>query len=197
MKNVSLILNLILFLLVGVLFYLHFSGAPKSRPVVTADGKTIQGMVIAYFDIDSFQQSYDFYKEKKTELEGRQAAIENELAKDQQNFQNMYIKFQQEAELMTESEGMAAQQKLMTAKDKLDKKSENLTNQLMSQTQQFNMELQEGLITYLKEYNSDQRYAYILPYSKANPNIMYVNPAYDITGDVIKGMNEKYKKNKK
>jgi outer membrane protein len=196
MKNVSLILNIVLFLLVGVLFYLHFSGPPKPKPIMTTDGKPVQGMVIAYFDIDSFQQSYDYYIEKSKELEGRQAAIENELAKDQQNFQNMYIKFQQEAELMTEAEGVAAQQKLMTAKDKLDKKSENLTNQLLSQTENFNLELQENLIGFLKEYNADGRYAYILPYSKNNPNIFYVNPAYDITADVIKGMNAKYKPSK-
>ena len=197
MKNVSLILNAVLFILVGVLFYLHFSNhKPEAKPIVGADGKMVPGMVIAYFDIDSFQMSYDYYKEKKKELEGRQGAIENELAKDQQNLQNMYEKFQKDAELMTEAEGMAAQQKLMEAKDNLDKKSEGLTNQLMSQTQQFNEELQESLITYLKEYNADGRYAYILPYSKENPNLMYVNPAYDITGDVIKGMNEKYKNKK-
>ena len=97
MKNVSLILNGVLFLLVGVLFYLHFSGPKKPAAVVTNDGKVVQGMVIAYFDIDSFQSSYTYYQDKSKELEQRQAAIENELAKDQQKFQNMYMKFQQEA----------------------------------------------------------------------------------------------------
>ena len=197
MKNVSLILNIILFLLVGVLFYLHFSGPPKAKAIVTPDGKAVQGMVIAYVDIDSFQQNYDFYKAKVKEIEDRQNAIEHDLSKDQQKFQAMYMKFQEEAELMTETEGMAAQQQVMTAKDNLDKKTENLTNQLMMLTQNANQELFENLVAFLKEYNADQRYAYVFPYSKINPTIMYVNPAYDITGDVIKGMNEKYNKNKK
>jgi outer membrane protein len=181
---------------VGVLFYLHFSGPPKAKPIVTADGKAVQGMVIAYFDIDSFQMSYDYYTQKKKELEAHQSAIENELSKDEQSLQNLYVSLQQKAETMTESEATEAQQQLMMKKDQLDQKKETLTNQLMEQTQKFNQELQESLVGYLKEYNADGRYAYIMPYSKESPLLMYVNPAYDITGDVIKGMNEKYKNKK-
>lgn len=201
MKNLSLILNAILFVLVGVLFYLHFNkpAAPKSVVVKTEDGKTqtINGQVIAYFDIDSFQNNYDYYKLKKAELERKHEAIENEMAKDEKRIQDMIAGYQKKAETMTEEEYYMAQQKLATEQQKAQQKAENSTNDLLKQTDKFNQALMEDLIEYMKEYNADSRYSYIMPFTKASPNLLYVDERYDITKDIIEGMNAKYKSKSK
>jgi len=47
---------------------------------------------------------------------------------------------------------------------------------------------------YLKEYNKDKGYAFIF---SSSPDLMYYkDSAYDITPDVIKGLNILYKKKK-
>ena len=38
---------------------------------------------------------------------------------------------------------------------------------------------------------------YVLPYSRETINLLYVNPSNDITGDIIKGMNDEYASEKK
>jgi lipoprotein len=48
---------------------------------------------------------------------------------------------------------------------------------------------------YLKEYNKDKKYSIIL--AKSGDNILYADPAYNITDDVVKGMNQAYKGMKK
>jgi outer membrane protein len=45
---------------------------------------------------------------------------------------------------------------------------------------------------FLKDYNSDKRYSYILAYSPGT--IYYKDSAFDITTDVLKGLNDGYKK---
>ena len=44
---------------------------------------------------------------------------------------------------------------------------------------------------FLKEYNKDKKYGIIL--SKAGDNLLYADKAYDITKDVIAGLNKAYK----
>ena len=200
MKNISLILNAILFILVGILFYLHFNGKKSAAPVTvkTLDGKTqtVQGQVIAYFDIDSFQNNYTYYKQKKQEKENKQNAIESEMARDEKKIQTMIEGYQKKAETMTEEEYYIAQQKLGMEQQKAQEKVQNSTDALMKMTEKFNLELMESITVYLKEYNADNRYTYILPYTKSNPNLLYVDERYDITKDIIEGMNAKLKQKK-
>jgi outer membrane protein len=45
---------------------------------------------------------------------------------------------------------------------------------------------------YLKEFNKDKGYTYILGYQEGT--IYYKDTSFDITGSVLKGLNERYKK---
>lgn len=200
MKNLSLALNAVLFILVGILFYLHFSSKSKSgatQQVIQANGKSIAVPQIAYVDIDSFQTNYEFFKTKKAALEAKQNAMEAELNRSVSAFQGKIAALQQKAQTMTEEEGMAAQQKLQMEQQQIEERKQTMEGQFMKETQDFNIALQEKMIEYLKKYNADGRYTYILPYSKETINLLYVNPANDITGEVLKGMNDEYASTKK
>ena len=48
--------------------------------------------------------------------------------------------------------------------------------------------------TYIKEYNDMNGYDFIL--TKIGDNILYANKAYDITMDIIDGLNRRYKNNR-
>lgn len=200
MKNLSLILNAILFVLVGILFYLHFHSGPGqkvSQQIIQANGQAITVPQIAYVNIDSFQTHYAFFKTQKEALEARQKAMESELDRSVSAFQGKVAALQQKAQTMTEEEGQAAQQKLMLEQQQIEERKQAMESQIMKETQDFNTSLQNKMIEYLKKYNSDGRYTYILPYSAETINLLYVNPANDITGEVLKGMNDEYQKEKK
>ncbi|MEN9449373.1 MAG: hypothetical protein RJA25_2663 [Bacteroidota bacterium] len=197
MKNLSLILNAILFVLVGVLFFFQFKSKPNSSgapQIIQTDGKSVTVPQIAYVDIDSFQTNYGYFKNGKAALETRQKSMEAELDRSVSAFQSEYAAFMQKAQSqsMTEEEGMMAQQKLAAKQQKIEERKSSMEAQFMKDMQDFNLKLQERIVEYLKKYNANGVYTYILPYSKETMNILYVNPANDITSVVLKGMNEEY-----
>jgi outer membrane protein len=57
-------------------------------------------------------------------------------------------------------------------------------------------ELRKQVEEYLKDYNKSKKYAYILSYEPGFI-IYYKDSAYNITGDLITGLNEQYKSKKK
>jgi outer membrane protein len=200
MKNLSLALNAVLFILVGVLFYLHFSSDGKSKAsqqIIQANGKSITVPQIAYVNIDTFQTHYAFFKTRKAELEARQKSMESELDRSIGAFQGKVAALQQKAQTMTEEEGQAAQQKLMIEQQQIEERKQSMEAQFMKETQDFNISLQNKMIEYLKKYNADGRYTYILPYSQETINLLYVNDANNITEEVLKGMNDEYQSSKK
>ena len=72
MKNALLALNLVLLVAVGVLFYLHFSGkkGPETR-IASSNQNTASShgdCRIAYFDMDSINNSFVLIKDVKAEL---------------------------------------------------------------------------------------------------------------------------------
>lgn len=145
--------------------------------------------VIAYVDIDTVEAHYEYFKEKKAELEKKQQAIDNELQANVRSLQNEAADFQRRASSMTQSEGEAAQRTLYTKQQQLEGKAQNMRSQYAEQENKFNEELQKRLNDFLEKFNSDKRYAYILSYRSGASNVLYKDPKYDITTEVIKGLN--------
>ena len=59
------------------------------------------------------------------------------------------------------------------------------------ETQEFNVALRDSLNSFLNAYNRDKHYDIIL--SKAGDNILFADKRFDITQDVINGLNKRYK----
>ncbi len=81
MRNISTILSIIALALTGVLFYLHFSAKGNiERCTCELQVKTgTHEFKIAYFDIDSLQSSYTYYKDALEEMKGKESAANAEL----------------------------------------------------------------------------------------------------------------------
>jgi len=69
MKNFLPVVTAILAILVGVLFFLHFKNHSQldkiSSKVTKQDTMQDKPLHIAYVDLDSIQEKYDYYREKK------------------------------------------------------------------------------------------------------------------------------------
>lgn len=203
MKNASLILSTLALIGVLILFGLHFGGnkdmgkkMPPPSNGSTAQGTSASGH-IAYVNIDTLEEHYQYLKNKKADFNKRQAGIEAELQNSAQKMQSDYVALQQKAQAgsLTQAEGEAAQKRLLQMQQSLETRRQAVTEQLLKERDNFNTEIQKNLDSFLKDYNKDKGYDYILSYSKGNV-IMYADPRLDITEDVIKGMNEMSKNNK-
>jgi outer membrane protein len=192
MKNISIVLNVILFVLIGVLFYLHFSGAGKpGAPAVASvsDSGTSAPVRIAYVNIDSLELHYSYFQVKKEELTKKQTSIQQDLAGRAKELRDEVAALQKKAPTMTQAQGEAAQKKIMEKQQALQQREQSLGQDFQADQQRFNAELHSRLDNFLKKYNQDKGYTYILSYSDGASDILYKEPSNDITEDVIQGLN--------
>lgn len=149
------------------------------------------GFKIAYVDLDSLEAHYEYFKEKKSELEKQQELIENELKAKARVLQNEVAALQQRAQSgqLSQVEGQNAERDLMQKNQQLELTRQQKQQAYMQQEAQFNDDLQKRLDDFLQTINKG-RYAYIFSYRKGASNILYKDTQYDITAEVIKGLNE-------
>jgi len=198
MKNILLVINIILICLVGYLYYLQFSNAkkPAIRSVQNKSGAELKvGAKVAYIDLDSLQNNYNYYKKIKTEFERKQAAANDEISGMQKKYQNRAMQLQQKGSTMTQQEQEAAMQEINKMQQDLQSRKQVIDNDLYN----YNSKMKEDILTriqdYLKQYNKDGRYSYIFSYE---PGFMfYKDSNLNITPDVITGLNDLYSENKK
>lgn len=193
MKRLSLVLNVVLFALVAVLFYLHFSegkatpAAGVNRDIASGGGGT--SLSIAYVNVDSLEAHYGYFQKKREELSKKQDAIQNDLSSRAKALQDEVAQLQKKAPTMTQSEGEAAQRSILQKQQALQQREQDLREKFMQEQQQFNLDLHNRLDAFLKTYNADKHYTFILSYAEGVSDILYKDSTKDITADVIRGLN--------
>lgn len=167
--------------------------APKvdEKPAATAAANT--EMKIAFIEVDSIMSQYKFCKEYSAILEKKGQNIQNTIASKGRSLQNAVAKFQQDIQnnKYTQQQAEAVQAGLQKQDADLRELQQRLGNEFQAETEKFNKALRDSIQHYLAVYNKDKKYALIL--SKAGDNILYADKAYDITNEVIAGLNKAYK----
>ena len=148
---------------------------------------TTEGVKIAYVEVDSIMTQYKFCKEYSAILEKKSQNIQNTVNAKGRALQNAAAKFQQD----TQQQAEAVQAGLRKQDADLQALQQRLGSEFQAETEKFNKALRDSIQHYLAAYNKDKKYALIL--SKAGDNILYADKAYDITNEVIAGLNKAYK----
>ncbi|MDY6206380.1 MAG: OmpH family outer membrane protein [Prevotella sp.] len=154
-------------------------------------------MKIAYVEIDSIMTQYEFCKEYTKILEKKGQNIQNTIAQKGQTLQAAAAKFQQDvqANKYTREQAEAVQMNLQKQNNDIQALQQRLGIQFQEETEKYNKALRDSIQNFLKAYNKDKKYSYIL--SKVGDNMLYADKAYDITKEVIAGLNKEYKSGKK
>lgn len=152
---------------------------------------------IAYVEVDSIMSQYKFCKEYSLILQKKSQNIENTLAAKQNSLQAAAAKFQQDVQnnKYTQQQAEAVQANLQKQGADLQALQQRLGAEFQNETNTFNKALRDSIQHYLAAYNKDKKYGLIL--SKAGDIILYADKAYDITNEVIAGLNKAYKPAKK
>lgn len=194
MKNASVILNVVLLLAVGVLFYLHFSSKNKYAGItetrVNAAGGS--GCRIAYFELDSLTNSFSLIKDIKSELSQEEEKMNGELNNMQKTYNDRLAQYQKQARTMSQVESERANRDMMQLQESMRAKKQEMDQKYQDLYTRKQQEIKSKIEDFLKEYNKSKGYSYILAYE---PGIIYYRDTINnITGDLIKGLNEMYKK---
>ena len=148
---------------------------------------------IAFVEVDSIMSQYAFCKDYTEVLQKKGQNIQNTLAAKQRSLQqaaaNFQQKLQQNAYTREQAEGIQASLQKQSAD--LDALNQRLSNEFATETEKYNNALRDSIQHFLAKYNKDKKYSMIL--SKAGDNLLYADKAFDITNEVVAGLNKAYK----
>lgn len=185
--------------MVAALLFIQL-GSKQASPIVAEDTPAISSADapasetrIATINIDSMQNNYTLFVNKKKELEQKQKQMEATLAKKGQELQSAYEKAQQQASTMTQQQLAETEQSLQKKQADIQQLQSQLSGDLQNQLDKFNKELKDSLDSFLKDYNATGKYTVILSVVEGG-QVLFAEPQYDITGDAIIGMNGRLKK---
>jgi outer membrane protein len=196
MKNISTLLSIIALALIGLLFYLHFNHQEKLNRIAGDKVKRdTSNFKIAYFDIDSLQEHYEYFKDVSNDMKSKENAIASELSGMQSTYQKKIREWQKKGPNMSQTEGEAAQREYAQMQQRYEQRQASLDQDLQKQKMEMMTSVRKKIETYLSDYNKTRGYAFILSYE---PGFMlyYKDSTFDITQDVIKGLNAEYKQQK-
>jgi outer membrane protein len=204
MKNINYIINGILAAAVIVLFVLQFSGKGVGGTSETRESSGNSSekpenaipageVAIAYFDIDSVMANWTLYADVQTKLAAKQRQLESDFESKSQSFMKRVedAQYKIQRQLVTRAEAEQLQQQLATEEQNLMGLQNNYSTELQEEAVVRNRQMIDNIEKYVAEYNRDKGYSFIFSYSFGG-NLMYGNKAYNITQDIIKGINEAY-----
>lgn len=201
MKNGLLIWNVVLTIVAGYLLYAQFNGSTKKTEIVntTPDKQEVAGSVpfrIAYFEMDSVENNFQVVKNAKAQIAKKEDDINNELNNMARNLQQQYNYYQGQAQsgAMSDAQREEATQKLKSMDDQMKNRKQELDQQYNEFVTRKMKDIKTNIEDFLKDYNKDKNYSYIIAYEQGL--FYYKDSAYNITSDVIKGLNEMYKAKK-
>ena len=154
----------------------------------------VTGLRVAYVEVDSLMTQYEFCKDYNLLLNQKGENAQKTLAEKQRALQSHANALQKKYEsngFTTRDELERAQNQLAREQQDLAELEQRLMGELANEQQQLTMEMRDSIQAFLKTYNKTKKFDYIL--SRSGDNILLANPKFDITRDVVAGLNKRYK----
>ena len=170
------------------------NASPKMDEQPAAGDATATGLKVAYVEVDSLMTQYDFAKDYSVTLQKKSNNARNTLTQKGNALQAAVNNFQQKLNNngFTSREQAASQQAAIERQQRdLQELQARLENELANETAKFNETLRDSLQSFLKDYNKEKQFSLIL--TKQGDNILLADKKFDITQDVINGLNKRYK----
>ena len=159
------------------------NASPKMDEQPAAGNGSGEGMKIAYVEVDSLMTQYDFAKDYSVTLQKKSINARNTLTQKGNALQAAVNNFQQKINnngFQSREQAASVQAAIERQQRDLQELQARLEGELANETAKFNEALRDSLQNFLKDYN-------------AGDNILMADKRFDITQDVINGLNKRYK----
>lgn len=196
MKKGLLVWNVLLTLIAGYLLYAHLGAKNKNttsnRISSLSDSARINKFFrIAYFEMDSVESNFSMVKDVKSELSKKEESMNNELDIMDKMYRNKVNSYQENARTMTQPQSELATQDIMKTQEDIKNRKQSLDQDYNEFVMRRMKEVKNRIEEFLIEYNKSKGFSYIVSYEQGL--FYYKDTIYNITADVIKGLNEIYK----
>jgi outer membrane protein len=194
MKNISTILSVICLVLIGVLFYLLFNHTEQLKRISATEKKTpTADFRIAYFDMDSLEVHYNYFKDAQSLAKTKENDMNAELSGMEKGYQKKIQEWQKKGNTMTPAENEQAQQEYTAMQQNFQTRKDALQQDLYKNTEDLKNSIRKKIEDYVKDFNKQKTYAFIFAYDPSS-FIYYKDTVYNITSELLEGLNGAYKK---
>lgn len=178
----------------AVLAMVSCNNQPSKMDSETASGdRPSEGMNIAYVEVDSIQEHYEFAKLIADSLENMAGRAQNVLSGKAKQLERSGNSIQTKLQ----NNGFTSQEQYENAVAAFQQEQNNyaalearLGKELQDKQVELTKALKDSIDNFLTEYNKDKKYDMIL----RSEVMLHADKKYDITQDVINGLNKRYKK---
>ena len=194
MNKVQILVDVVLVAAVAALFVLNFGKKECASSEVTAAPTEV--MPVAYLNVDSLLANYSFAIKASEQLMSKQEDARLKMNTKLRTFQNEVADFQRKLQnnaFLSRERAEKEQQRLAKKEQELQELEAKLTQDIMLENQKLNMQLADSLTNFLQVFNADGRYHVILS-NTAKDNVLMAAEQYDITQEVVAGMNARCNK---
>ena len=195
MKKMKFILKGFFALAIGLMFTQcagNNNASTTSAPAANATGSS--NMKIAFVEIDSLLTKYNFWNDlseqmikkeenSRTLLNEKGKKLEKEAAEFQRKYENNGF--------VSPERAQQEYQRIQKQQQDLAELQQKLANELAAENQKNSLELRDSINSFLKVYNQTKGYDLIIS-NTAFDNLLYGNPAYNITNEIVEGLNARY-----
>jgi len=205
-SKVSMAWSAALTIIVIVLAIKVFSGTTadateQAVPVPAAFAKEggPDATVVAFVNGDTLNQRYTFIVEKSKDLDAKMASAEERVKREYGPRQAQYeqnMRYAQEHPEMSEAEAIALQQDMERLQIEMDEIQQREVGVLQKKEADLQKELIERVNRYLEKYTRERGIDYVINKQSEFQVLLYGNPDYDITAEVIAGLNAEYEAEK-
>jgi Skp family chaperone for outer membrane proteins len=200
--KISVALSAVLAILVGVLWFKVSgltAGASSQEAVAVAPAFTQEGgpraAVVAFVNGDSLNVQYDFIVEKSKDLDQKMAAAEERVKKEYAPRQAQYeqnMLYAQEHPDMSEAEAIALQKDMERLQMEMDDIQQREVGVLQKKEAELQQELLNRVNKYLENFTKQRGIDYVINKQSEFQVLLYGNSDFDITSEVIAGLNAEY-----
>ena len=146
-----------------------------------------------YVDLDSVLSNYNLAKDYNEEMLRMQSNMQTEVKRHENSLQSLATTMQNKLQnngYLSEASLQADQQQYADMQNKAQRAVANLQNNFENTALLAQKTVNDSIVAFIQEYNMKKGYDAI--FFKAAT--LYINPALDITNEVIEGLNARYNK---
>ena len=151
-------------------------------------------MKIAYINTDSVLAHYEYAKDLEKGLKVLQTSLETNYQAQGKKLQADYENYLKTGDKLTLTEQKKKEEELGRRQQEFPMLQQKMMAQLQERQIEDNKKLLNAVYAFIKDYNAkNQKYNVIFSRSYVSSPILYGDEGFDITNEIIKGLNEEYK----
>lgn len=197
MKKLPLILSIIALAgIIALTVIVLANGLGGNSKNNSKNSDTSSEIKIAYIQTDSVLMNYQLAIDLHKEFLSQQQQYNSEFGRKRESLEKQAVAFQEKLQrggFLTEERAVNERDKILAQEEEMKRMDYELSTKLGQMEASMNQRLADSIMTFVKEYNQNHNYTYILSNSG---NIIVGDQKYNISKEILDGLNRRYANSK-